>query len=243
MLVVAGVALVVPWVAAALQDWNGVQGLIGFDFQIYLDAAARWLAGGSFYLPHQLAGPYQITNGDVLYPPFGVYLFVPFLFVPGPLWWLIPAALTGAAGWRLRPSRLGLALAIMCVLPPITVQEVLKGNPVIWVVALESLALVGLPSGPLVLLKTSLFPFALIGVRRRAWWVALVVLLLATLPLGGLTGDWLAAVLNSNGGLLYSAKDVPLLLAPLALWVGSRTRAGSLLAPGLSPRPPASPGA
>jgi hypothetical protein len=241
-LVLAAVAFVVPWVAVTLGNWEGVYGLVGFDFQIYVDAAARWLTGGSFYLPHQLAGPYAITNGDVLYPPFGVYLFIPFIFVPGPLWWLIPGVLVGVAGWRLRPSRLGLALAILCLLPPIAVQEILKGNPVIWAVAFESLALTGIPSGPLAILKTSLFPFALIGVRQRGWWFTLVLLLLATLPLGGLTGDWLAAVLNSNGGPLYSVKDVPLMLAPLALWVGSRTRAGSLVAPGLSQRPLASPG-
>ncbi len=223
LLVVALTALVVPWVVAVATSPAGVFGLIGFDFDIYLRATSRWLAGGGFYLPHQLAGPYAITNGDVLYPPTAIYLFLPFLVLPGLLWWLLPIEICAAVTVRLRPTRLGLAGMTACLLPPIVIQEVLKGNPVIWAAAFEMLAVAGLPTGPLVALKASLFPFALVGVRRRSWWAVAGLMLLATLPLAGLVADWLTSVLNSSGGLLYSVKDVPLLLLPVAAGI-ARTR-------------------
>ena len=40
----------------------------GADYQLYMDATARWLSGGPFYEPAQLAGPYPITHGAILYP-------------------------------------------------------------------------------------------------------------------------------------------------------------------------------
>lgn len=231
------IALVLPWLVALATTPDGVLGLVGFDFNIYRTAVTRWLAGDGFYLQHQLAGTYTITNGDVLYPPTAIYLFLPFLVLPPILWWLLPLVVIIVATIRLRPSRLGLAVMAACLLPPIGIQEVLKGNPVLWVVAFESLALTGIPVGPLVLLKASLFPFALIGIRRRGWFIAAGLLILATLPLAGLVPDWIRSVTNSDGGLAYSIKDVPLMLAPLAAWVWSGTRGGSLAAPTTSPRP------
>jgi len=58
---------------------------LGVDFSLYRDVAARWLAGGSYFEPHQLAGPYTIEVGDILYPPVGLWLFVPFAVLPGAL--------------------------------------------------------------------------------------------------------------------------------------------------------------
>ena len=49
----------------------------GKDVALYRDAASRWLAGGPFYEPRQLAGPYEVAHGDILYPPVGLWLFVP----------------------------------------------------------------------------------------------------------------------------------------------------------------------
>jgi len=40
------------------------------DYDLYMGATRRWLDGGSFYEPYQLSGPYPITAGDILYPPF-----------------------------------------------------------------------------------------------------------------------------------------------------------------------------
>src|SRR5690348_5487772 len=68
---------------------------LGGDMNLYLDAARHWLGGGSFYLDRQLAGPYEITGGDVLYPPVALALFVPFTVLPAVLWFAIPLAIVG----------------------------------------------------------------------------------------------------------------------------------------------------
>ena len=77
----------------------------GVDYRLYVDAASRWLSGGGYFQAYQLNGPYQISAGDILYPPIALLLFVLFTTLPAILWWLIPA---GAVAWsliRLRPVR------------------------------------------------------------------------------------------------------------------------------------------
>lgn len=210
----------VPWALALATSPAGVTGLVGYDFGIYRDATIRWLGGGDFYLARQLAGPYAIANGDVLYPPTALYLFLPFVWLPAVVWYAVPLGVTGWLLARWRPSVWAWAGIVACLLIPHTFIEFLKGNPVMWVIAFEALALEGFPTGPLVALKASLFPFALIGVRRREWWLVAAAAVLATLPLLPLVGEWLRAVSGANGGLLYSAGDVPLLLIPLIGWWG-----------------------
>ncbi len=196
----------------------------GIDFTLYRDVAARWLSGGPFYEPHQLAGPYDVAHGDVLYPPVGLWLFVPFTLLPLVLWWAIPAALTAWAIWRVRPRTAVWPLMALCLAWPTTALKIWTGNPVIWCVAAMSVAILYRWAAPLVLLKPSLFPFALFGIRDRAWWLGLAVLLALCLPFGALWMDWIASVLNSRGsGLLYSALEAPMLLLPLVAWLG-RTR-------------------
>ena len=79
----------------------------------------------------------------------------------------------------------------------------------------------GWPS-TLVLLKPSLFPFALIGLRRRAWWAQLGLLGLLSLPVLYLTLIYPRVILDSRGGgLLYSLDDVPLLLLPVIAGVAA----------------------
>jgi hypothetical protein len=196
----------------------------GIDFALYRDVAARWLAGGPFYEAHQLAAPYEVAHGDVLYPPVGLWLFVPFTVLPMVLWWAIPAALTAWAIWRVRPRPAVWPLMALCLAWPTTPLKVWTGNPVIWCVAAMSVAILYRWAAPFVLLKPSLFPFALFGIRDRAWWLGLAVFLVLCLPFGALWLDWIASVLNSRGsGLLYSALEAPMLLLPLVAWVG-RTR-------------------
>jgi hypothetical protein len=67
------------------------------DFGFYRSVGETWVNTGQFYLPEQLAGPYQfVDNVPVLYPPLALYMFVPFaLGVPGPVWTLIPASVVG----------------------------------------------------------------------------------------------------------------------------------------------------
>lgn len=211
---------------------------IGVDFQLYRDVTNRWLAGGPFFEPYQVAGPYDIRAGDVLYPPVALWLFVPFAAVAGAgmlgvlasvAWWVIPLGLTAVSVWRLRPKPAFWPLIALCLANPTTLLKIWTGNPVMWSMAAMAVATVAGSTrfaAPFVLLKPSLAPFALFGINRRSWWLGLAVLAVLCLPFGSLWGDWVASVVNSRGGgLLYSALEIPLLLLPLVAWIG-RTRGG-----------------
>ena len=76
-----GRSLRVPLLFAAITP-HALEQPIGVDYLLYRDAAARWLAGGPFFEPYQLAGPYPISAGDILYPPVALWLFVPFTVLP-----------------------------------------------------------------------------------------------------------------------------------------------------------------
>jgi hypothetical protein len=196
----------------------------GVDFVLYRDVATRWLGGGPYFEPHQLAGPYTIEAGDILYPPVGLWLFVPFTIVPAILWWAIPIAVTAWAIWRLQPRPEVWPLLALCIAWPTTLLKTWTGNPVIWTVAALALATLYRWPAVLVLLKTSLFPFAFFGANRWSWWVALAALIVASVPFGALWRDWLTSVVNSRGGgPLYSSLEIPMLLLPLIAWLG-RTR-------------------
>jgi hypothetical protein len=202
---------------------------IGVDFVLYRDVAARWLGGGPYFEPYQLAGPYEIRAGDVLYPPIGLLLFAPFAVAPAAiawaLWWGIPLGAITYAAWRLRPRPAAWPLMALCVAWPTTLLKTWTGNPVIWCVAALALGTLWAWPSVVVLLKPSLAPVALFGARRRSWWLALAVVAVAAIPFGSLWADWVASVLNSRGGgILYSTLEVPMLLLPLVAWLG-RTRA------------------
>ena len=189
---------------------------VGVDFVLYRDIAARWLSGGPYFEPYQLAGPYEIRAGDVLYPPAGLLLFVPFATLPAlfawPLWWAIPLGATGWAIWRLQPRVEVWPLLALCIAWPTTLLKTWTGNPVIWAMAAVALGTLYYWPSVFVLLKPSLAPFGLFGANRRSWWVALGALVLVSLPFGSLWIDWVASVVNSRGGgLLYSALEIPVL--------------------------------
>jgi hypothetical protein len=201
---------------------------VGVDYELHRTAAASWLSGSGFYLPHQLAGPYSIHFGmayELLYPPVILWLLVPFLYLPAVLWWAIPIGLIAASMIRLRPASWTWPVFALLMLFPYSWQEFLWGNPSMWVLAFASLgAAFGWP-GVLVLLKPTLAPFALLGINRRSWWVALGVFGVMCLPFGSMWLDWLqAAVVNpTNGGLTYSLPYVPAMCIPLLAWLGSTT--------------------
>jgi len=198
---------------------------LGVDFVLYRDVAARWLAGGPYFEPYQLAGPYDIRAGDVLYPPVGLLLFVPFAVLPvalaWPLWWALPIGATAWAIWRLRPRPEAWPLIALCIAWPTTLLKTWTGNPVIWSVGALALGMIYCWPSVFVLLKPSLAPFALFGANRRNWWLALAAFAGLCLPFGSLWVDWVASVVNSRGGgLLYSALEIPMLLIPLVAWLG-----------------------
>jgi hypothetical protein len=217
---VAAAIVVVPAIeflnAAGKPNVNGYGGI---DYSLYMEATRRWLTGGPFFEPYQLAGPYTISHGDVLYAPNALLLFVPFTLLPAFLWWAIPIAVTVWAIARMQPSVLAWPFISLCLAWPPTLARTVAGNPVMWVVA--ALALGCLYRWPAigVLLKPSLFPFAFIGARDRRWWIALGVAILASLPFGAMWLDWFRAVMNGQGGgILYSFQDVPILLLPIVAW-------------------------
>jgi hypothetical protein len=211
---------------------------LGVDFDLYRDVTIRWLHDGTYFEPYQVAGPYEIRAGDVLYPPVALWLFAPFAVAgTGGLaalalaiaWWVIPLAFTAAAVVLLRPRPWAWPLIALCLANPTTLLKVWTGNPVIWSMAAMAIAVLAGRTrfaAPFALLKPSLAPFALFGVRHRSWWLGLGALLVLCLPFGSLWSDWVASVLNSRGGgLLYSALEIPMLLLPLVAWLG-RTRRG-----------------
>ena len=197
----------------------------GVDFELYRDVTSRWLSGGPWYEPRQLAGPYVIEAGDVLYPPVALWLFVPFAILPEPaawaLWWAIPLLLTAACVGRLRPRPLVWPLLALCIAWPTTLLKTWTGNPVIWSMAALAIATLLYWPSVLALIKPSLAPFALFGANRRSWWLGLGGFVLASVPFGRLWSDWLASVANSQGGgLLYSVLEVPMVALPLVAWAG-----------------------
>ncbi len=221
LLLVAG--LVELYVAFTVNNWAAA---IASDWHIYARASQRWLAGGGFYLPHQLAGPYQITLGDVLYPPTALYLFLPMSFLPDVVWYAIPILVTAwiVQGWR--PRLLAWPLMAASLAYPQSLALIRSGNPDLWIVATIAAGLRFSWPGAFVLLKPSLLPFALAGIRSRGWWISAGILGFLTLPLLPLAVDWLRAVSDGygwgGGGLLYSLLDLPFALLPVWAWLGRR---------------------
>jgi hypothetical protein len=201
---------------------------LGVDVALYREAATRWFAGGPFYEPYQLAGQYEVAHGAILYPPVGLWLFVPFALLPTVpaliLWWAIPAAVTIGAIWRLRPRALVWPLIALCLAWPTTPLKIWTGNPVIWSMVAMAVATASRGGAPFALLKPSLFPFALFGIGRRSWWIGAALFAVLSVPFWSLWLDWIATVQNARGGgLLYSVLEAPMLALPLVAWLG-RTR-------------------
>lgn len=224
--VIVGTSAVIAVGAIAIAFAAVEPSVLGTDFRTYEDAARSWTTGSGFYHARQLAGPYVIAgasaiySGDILYPPVALLLFMPFLILPAPLWWIVPAAVLAWAIYRLRPAFWAWPMMAAAVVFPPSLQAIADGNPLIWLVAALAVSCVVTGPAVLVLLKPSLFPFALMGANRRRWWIALGLFALACLPFALMWPDWIRTLLNSNGSLLYSLRDVPLLAIPLVAWAG-----------------------
>lgn len=200
---------------------------LGGDFGLYEDAARRWLAGGSFYLDRQLHGPYEITGGDVLYPPVALALFVPFTVLPAVLWFAIPLAVVAWTLVWLRPAPWTWPVIAFCLTNPWSVQLTHSGNPTIWIAAFVALSVRWPWVSALVLLKPSLAPLALVGIRSRGWWAVSLVIGAVSLALWPMTLAWLHAVFDGRGpysGLLYSWAHAPMAATALVACLGSGRR-------------------
>ena len=159
--------------------------------------------------------------GAVLYPPPFLLLIVPFTVLPAVLWYVVPLAIVaGAIAWH-RPRPSAWPFLAMGLAWPSTMQAIAHGNPVLWAwAAVAAGTLWGWPAVA-VLLKPSLFPFALIGVHRRSWWIALAGAAAISALFAPMWADWARAMIDSRGtGILYSAKEIPMMLLPLVAWLG-----------------------
>lgn len=212
---------------AWLWAYIGNQTAIGADLVFFQDIARRWLETGEFYLDRQLAGPYEVeTLVDVLYPPNALLLFVPFVWLPWPLWWIVPIGVFAASIARLRPAPWTWPLIVAGIVYPPSISQLIYGNTNTWVVAAIAAATVWSWPGVLVLLKPSLAPFALVGIRSRRWWMALVILAAVSLLFGSLWLDYVTAMQNSSLTLGHGLQTWPLMLVPLVAWAGRRRGLG-----------------
>jgi hypothetical protein len=164
----------------------------------------------------------------ILYPPTTIPLFAAFLVLPRILWWALPLAITACTVLRFKPSMLGWAVIAVCLAFPNTIVLVVYGNPAMWATAAIALALVTGQRwvSAFVLLKPSLAPLALIGVRDVRWWAVVAVPAIASLALIPVWHDYLIALTNLRGSdILYSVGDVPMALIPAAAWIARRAPA------------------
>ena len=210
-------------------------GLLARDFDLYMDATRRWLAGGPFYEPYQLAGPYDMPWGQILYPPQALALFVPFSLlgtVLGPILFVaVPASITATIVWSYRPGLWAWAAILMVlVLHPDAPLIWIAGTPTIWVVAIVALATRWPWVSAFAWFKPSVFPFALLGVRDRRWWIVTGAFGVSVVLLWPMMIEWVSAITNARGensGLLYSLSPTALAdpLIPLIAWWGRRSPA------------------
>jgi hypothetical protein len=214
--------LVVQWVPI-LFDLNVAK--IAVDYNLYVDATQRAIDGGGYYLPYQVAGPYPADPGVILYPPPFILVMVPFLFLPWPVYWALPIAAVVGAIWMLRPAITWWPVMAFCLWWPGTLITLVAGNPVLLFTGAMALATIWYWPAVAIFLKPSLFPFALFGIWKRSWWIALGVAILVSLPFGAMWIDYIAVVRNAQHelGLLYNFGQAPTLALPLAAWAG-RTR-------------------
>ncbi len=200
------------------------------DRVLYANAARSWVAGTGFYHPYQLAGPYDVASGDILYPPPMLLVFTPLALLPAPLdaflYYAIPLGITAAVVAWLRPSVLGWPAILFCLAWPTTIVVIAGGNPGIWFMAFMALGCLWRPLSVLVFVKPTLAPFAFFGANRRPWWIGLAVFAAVSLAFLPMWPDFVRATLNARGGggIFYSIGQAPMLFLPLAAWATSTRR-------------------
>jgi hypothetical protein len=210
-----------------LTQLDAVAALVTYaDHAIYMEAADRIRAGGPLYPAYQLAGPYTLSTLPELYPPPTVLgLIVPMSFLPDWLWWALPLGIVAGAVLAYRPRLAGWAVILALLAVPDTWTSIAAGNPALYAAAAVALGTRWRWLALGALLKPTLLPFALLGVRSRLWWVGLVAglaLVVATLPAWL---DYLTVLRNlaDGGGLLHSVGNVPLMLIPIVAYVARRS--------------------
>ena len=202
------------------------------DYSLYMEATRSWLHGGPFYLPEQIAGPYDLAWGQVLYPPVLLVLFVPSLFLPALIWLVVPLAVTTIAMVAHRPNLVAWACVLgLIAMDPMQLLIYPAGNPTIWLVMVMALATHRPWISALILVKPSLTPFGLAGIRDRRWWVVVACMSVVSLALWTLTLEWIAAMRNLQGAaMFYALVNLQVMIIPIVAWLG-RSRIGAATLP------------
>jgi hypothetical protein len=195
----------------------------GNDLAIYTTATESLLRNGQWYLERQLHGPYPLLYGDVLYPPVTAFAFAPWIVLPFVVYLAIPIVVVAVLIATWRPAPWTWPVMAACLLYPMTPLKAIAGNPVLWMAMFLALGLRYRWPAALILLKPSLGPFALVGLRYRRWWMVAALIALGSLPFGSMSVLWPSVVVNAIGaGPLYSLNEVPMMLVPVAAWLGRR---------------------
>lgn len=218
------IGLEVLWIVFVFVQQGLTNQFFGLDYRWHVDAARRLLETGTPYWTWQIAGPYDIGDGAILYPPTAFLLFIPFIWLPAVLWWAIPLAILAVGMAVHRPPLWAWAVIGGLIGFERSLNVYVYGNPSMWVAAAIAAGTVAWWPFALVVAKPSFTPIALIGIRHRSWWIAVVILGLLSIPFARVWLDWLAVVRNSNVSLIYNLPTLPLMLAPLVAWLAGRRR-------------------
>ncbi len=200
---------------------------LDWDRAHYVAATVRWLDTGTPYLANDVAAPFDYQPDTFLHPPIALLLFVPFIWLPSIVWYAIPIAIVITLVFAWRPERWTWPILAACIAWPRTSGMLIVGNTDLWVAAFVAL---GLRSGwgwALIALKPSFAPLALLGARRRVFWIAVAVVGAISIPFGRMWLDWFSVVVHAPGGVLYSILGLPLVLLPAVAYAG-RTRGGAM---------------
>jgi hypothetical protein len=212
---------VVNWVPILL-DLDPAK--IAIDYNLSVEATQRFLSGGGYYLPYQVAAPYDATPGVILYPPSFIVVMLPFLVLPWPFYWALPIAAVAWGIWFHRPRIPWWPVIALCLWWPGTLITLVAGNPVLLFTGAMALATIWYWPAVWIFLKPSLFPFAFFGVWKRSWWMGLAAFVLIAIPFAAMWIDYVHVLLNARHelGLLYNFGQAPTLALPLAVWAGRR---------------------
>lgn len=196
----------------------------GADFSGYMEATHRFLDGGALYDPAQL-----------LYPPPALLVLVPMALLPAVAWWIIPLAVIGYVARRqCRTDWQRVALLAALVFPG-GITAIVAGNGSLWIVAAIVAANRWQWPGALILLKPTLAPWALIGIRSRGWWVVVGLLGVVSVILLPLWPQWIALMLGwgaspdwntGNAGSSSGMAYLTTALSPVFLLAWFATRSG-----------------
>ncbi len=224
LLTVTGV-LLVAFVLEFAWLWGYIDSQSGIDVdrQFYAGVGQHWLDTGELYSARQLAGPYVVLpNVDNLYPPTGLPFMLAVLWLPALLYYLIPLGTTAVlvAWWR--PAAWTWPLLVFFLAWPRGVSNIIYGNSDIWIqAAVAGGLLVGWPA-LLILMKPSVLPFAVVGVRHRSFWIGAAVVAVASLFALELWREYFVAIGNSDAEWYYSLEDTPPYFLPIVAWLGRR---------------------